>query len=181
MRGGGVDVRGKGWGGWWRRGNQVADNTMKRVGCRTWLRAIGRRMARQRGGGRQCMCAGGWQLLVAAGGGALKTSLKLYLKIVPQIVQKSPRKIRFSKEVFARFEVRFDVQQIILQIVPVFVCDRTGLRVNLLLKENSNVSYIILNWSLVLELKFYKLWMFWYVFCLVALLTGHYYIIFFTN
>jgi hypothetical protein len=34
---------------------------------------------------------GGRQPLAAAGGGALKTSLKLYLKIVPQIVQKTPR------------------------------------------------------------------------------------------
>ncbi len=34
------------------------------------------------------------------------------------------------------------------------------LRVNLLLKENSYVSYTILHQSLILELKFYKLYMF---------------------
>ncbi len=33
----------------------------------------------------------------------------------------------FSEEVFAQFEVRFDVGQIVPQIVPVFLCDRTGL------------------------------------------------------
>jgi hypothetical protein len=44
-----------------------------------------------------------------AGGGVLKTSLKLYLKIVPQTVQKKPRKIGFSKGFFARFNVRFAV------------------------------------------------------------------------
>jgi hypothetical protein len=47
-------------------------------------------------------------------------SLKLYLKIVPQIVQKNPRTIGFFEEVFARFEVKFDLQQIVPQIVPVF-------------------------------------------------------------
>jgi hypothetical protein len=59
-------------------------------------------------------------LLAAAGGGALKTSSKSYLKIVPQIVQKNRRKIGFSKEVFAQFEVQFDVQQSVPQIIPVF-------------------------------------------------------------
>ncbi len=34
------------------------------------------------------------------------------------------------------------------------------LRVNLLLKENSYVSYIILDQRLILELKFYKLYRF---------------------
>ncbi len=34
------------------------------------------------------------------------------------------------------------------------------LRVDLLLKENSYVSYILLHLSLILELKFYKLYMF---------------------
>ncbi len=55
-----------------------------------------------------------------AGGGALKMSLKIYLKIIPQIVHKNPRKIGFSEEIFAQFQVRFDVQQIVPQIVPVF-------------------------------------------------------------
>jgi hypothetical protein len=55
------------------------------------------------------------------------------------------------------------------------------LRVNLLLKENSYVSYIILHQSLILELKFYKLYMFWYELCLVALLKGRYYTKYFTN
>ncbi len=58
------------------------------------------------------------------GGGALKTSLKSYLKIVPQIMQKTLGKSGFPKVVFARFEVQFDVQQIVPQIVPVFLCDR---------------------------------------------------------
>ncbi len=45
---------------------------------------------------------------------------KLYLKIVPQIVQKNPWKIEFSEGVFAQFEVQFEVRQIVPQIVPVF-------------------------------------------------------------
>jgi hypothetical protein len=73
------------------------------------------------------MSAGSLQLLAVAGEGALKTSSKLYLKIVPRIVQNPPRKIGFSKEIFAQFQVQFDVQQIVPQIVPVFVCDRMGL------------------------------------------------------
>jgi hypothetical protein len=44
-----------------------------------------------------------------AGGGVLKTSSKLYLKIVPQIVQNPPRKIVFSEGFFAQFDVQFDV------------------------------------------------------------------------
>jgi hypothetical protein len=66
------------------------------------------------------MSAGGWQLMAVAGGGVLKTSSKLYLKIIPQIVQNPPRKIQFSKEVFAQFEVRFEVQQIVPQMAPPF-------------------------------------------------------------
>jgi hypothetical protein len=66
------------------------------------------------------MHAGGWQLLAVMGGGVLKTSLKSYLKFVPQIVQTPLQKIGFSEEVFAQFEVRFEVQQIIPQIMPVF-------------------------------------------------------------
>jgi hypothetical protein len=46
--------------------------------------------------------------------------LRLYVKIMLQIVQKNPREIRFSDEVFAGFEVQFDVRQIVPQIVPVF-------------------------------------------------------------
>jgi hypothetical protein len=42
-------------------------------------------------------------------------------------VQKNPQNIGFSEEVFAQFEVRFDVRQILPQIVPVFLCDRMGL------------------------------------------------------
>jgi hypothetical protein len=55
------------------------------------------------------------------------------------------------------------------------------LRVYLLLKENSYLCYIILHQSLVLELKFYKLYLFGYVLCLVALLKGHYYTNYFMN
>jgi hypothetical protein len=36
-------------------------------------------------------------------------SLKLYLKIVPKIVQNPPWKIVFSEEVFAQFEVQYEV------------------------------------------------------------------------
>jgi hypothetical protein len=82
--------------------------------------------ARRSGGGPhdersgvEDMTQGDWVADVVVGGGALKMFSKLHLKIVPQIVQKPPRKIGFSKEVFARFEVRFDVQQIVPQIVPV--------------------------------------------------------------
>ncbi len=55
------------------------------------------------------------------------------------------------------------------------------LRVNLLLKDNSYVGYITLHWSLLLKFKFYKLYMFWYVLCLVALLKGRYYTNYFMN
>jgi hypothetical protein len=55
------------------------------------------------------------------------------------------------------------------------------LRVNLLLKEYSYVSYIIFYQSLILELKLFKLYMFWHVLCLVALFKGRYYTNYFTN
>jgi hypothetical protein len=49
------------------------------------------------------------------------------------------------------------------------------LRVNLLLKENSYVSNIILHRSLILELKFYKLYVLICIMFRVALLKGRYY------
>ncbi len=73
------------------------------------------------------MHAGGLQLLVAGRRGCTQDVLEIVFKIVPQIVQKNPRKIEFADEIFARFEVQLDVRQIVPQIVPVFVCDRTGL------------------------------------------------------
>jgi hypothetical protein len=54
-------------------------------------------------------------------------------------------------------------------------------RVNLRLKENLHVIHIILLLSLISELKFYKLCMFCYVFCLVALLKERYLTNYFTN
>jgi hypothetical protein len=64
------------------QGDWAADSTTERGGqtmhTRWWLTASG-------GSGR----------------GSLKTFSKMYLKIVPQIVQSPPCKIRFSKEVFA--------------------------------------------------------------------------------
>jgi hypothetical protein len=52
------------------------------------------------------------------------------------------------------------------------VCGLEELRVNLLLQKKSYMSHIILNQISILELKFYKLHMFWCVLCLVALSKG---------
>jgi hypothetical protein len=79
-------------------------------------------------GGGWTMHAHWWLTLMVAGGGVLKTSLKLYLKFVPQIVQKTPWKIGFAKGFFSQFEVRFEVRQILPQIATKNSCDRMGVR-----------------------------------------------------
>jgi hypothetical protein len=85
---------------------------------------IGWQMAQQRGGANNAHMLVVDSFWRQWGGGALK--MKSYHKIVPQIVQKLPWKIGFSEKIFAQFEVQFDVQQIAPQIVPVFLCVRTG-------------------------------------------------------
>jgi hypothetical protein len=71
-------------------------------------------------------------------------------------LQQTPSKKMFPK-VLLRVCV-FVFQPKISQPETLAACGVEELRVNLLLKENSYVSYIILNQSLILELKFYKLY-----------------------
>ncbi len=82
-----------------------------------------------------------------AGGGVLKTSLKLYLKIVPQIAQKNPWKIGFSEGFFARFEVQFDEQQIVPKIVPVFCVTKWVLVPSLMTIDINSLGVIRFGWE----------------------------------
>jgi hypothetical protein len=76
------------------QGDWVADGTTRERGADNAAALVVDSFWRRREGGR----------------GALKTSSKSYLKIVPQIAQNPPRKIGFSEVFFAQFDVQFDVR-----------------------------------------------------------------------
>jgi hypothetical protein len=117
-------------GGWTCKARVEGADNGKAIGQQTTRREEwgGGHYAGRLGGGWHDR-GGGWTTharwwLTASGGGGRGCTQDV-LKIVPQNCTsnhaKPPRKIGFFEEVFAQFEVRFDVQQILPQIVPVFV------------------------------------------------------------
>jgi hypothetical protein len=94
------------------------DNMTREGGWRTQCRAIGRQMAQGEGWGqtthaRGWLTASGgsggqWSILLAEGGGELKSYLKIVPQTLPQIVQKPPKKMCFPRRFL--HNLRYDLR-----------------------------------------------------------------------